>query len=139
MAFSSIALSSGCHGVSHKLGSAANQEELTNMTFFGTAAVALVALTAMVQAQDQDLDSSLVSGEDSCFTHHLDFVVKEGSSQMIAVEDDIGRDLAQIGITLNTIFANSSEYDVYETEGNWHLLFGSTWGAPYDPHSYMAS
>ena len=72
---------------------------------------------------------------DNCITHELTFVVKEGSSQMRAVEDDIRRDLEKIGINLETIFANSTEYDNYETSGDYNLLFATTWGAPYDPHS----
>ena len=72
---------------------------------------------------------------DNCKKHELTFIVKEGSSQVLAVEDDIRKVLEQIGITLTTILANSTEYDVYDTEGHYNLLFASTWGAPYDPHS----
>jgi len=34
---------------------------------------------------------------------------------------------------------NSTEYTAAELEGDYHVLFTRTWGAPYDPHSYMAS
>ena len=34
---------------------------------------------------------------------------------------------------------NTTEYAELEESGDYHLLFGRTWGAPYDPHSYMSS
>jgi nickel transport system substrate-binding protein len=79
--------------------------------------------------------SVMAQAPDNCMAHDLIFIVKEGASQMIAVEDDIRRDLEKIGITLETIFANSTEYSNYETSGEYNLLFTNTWGAPYDPHS----
>lgn len=77
----------------------------------------------------------MAQAPDNCIARDLTFVVKEGSSQMRAVEDDIGRDLEKIGINLQTIFANSTEYPEYEKSGDYNLLFAATWGAPYDPHS----
>ena len=76
---------------------------------------------------------------DDCIAHNLKFVVKEGDNQIIAVKDDIAQDLAKIGITLETVLADATEYEAYEESGDYNLLFGRTWGAPYDPHSYMAS
>ena len=96
--------------------------KLTLSTSFFYAAVAVMSSTA-----------ARAAAPDNCITHDLTFVVKEGSSQMKAVEDDIRQDLEKIGINLEVIFANSTEYDVYETEGDYNLLFATTWGAPYDP------
>lgn len=89
-------------------------------------AMSLLAVLSSTTAQE---------APDNCVTHELSFVVKEGSAQMKAVEDDIRSDLEKIGISLKTIFANATEYDIYEKEGNYNLLFATTWGAPYDPHS----
>lgn len=69
----------------------------------------------------------------------IDFVVVKGDPDMEAIEDDIRADLAKIGITANVRFLNEEEYSAAETEGDYNLLFGRTWGAPYDPHSYLSS
>jgi nickel transport system substrate-binding protein len=34
---------------------------------------------------------------------------------------------------------NSSAYIKAELEGDYHMMFTRTWGAPYDPHSYLNS
>ena len=69
----------------------------------------------------------------------VDFIIKENDPEVAAVEDDIVQDLAKIGITVNTIALNSSAYIDAELKGNYNMLFTRTWGAPYDPHSYMFS
>ena len=58
---------------------------------------------------------------------------------MKVVEDDIRKNLEAIGITVNTLFLNSTEYIDAELNGEYNLLFTRTWGAPYDPHSYLNS
>lgn len=58
---------------------------------------------------------------------------------MASVEDDIVEDLQKIGITVNTIKLDSEAYSETEKNGDYHLLFARTWGAPYDPHSYLES
>ncbi len=58
---------------------------------------------------------------------------------MASVESDIVENLSKIGIQVNTKFLNSTAYHDAEVYGDYHLLFTRTWGAPYDPHSYMAS
>ena len=75
----------------------------------------------------------------ACTPITVDFIVKDNDPQVAAVEDDIARDLAQIGITLNTRSLNASAYREAELAGDYHMLFTRTWGAPYDPHSYMTS
>ncbi|KAL7461064.1 hypothetical protein ACHAXS_001501 [Conticribra weissflogii] len=75
-----------------------------------------------------------------CNAAELDFIVRDDDPEMQAVEDDIRRNLADIGITIKTHFLNETEYRAAELDGNaYHMLFTRTWGAPYDPHSYMAS
>ena len=49
------------------------------------------------------------------------------------------KDLAKIGITINTRVLNSADYIEAELNGDYHMLFTRTWGAPYDPHSYLTS
>lgn len=76
----------------------------------------------------------------NCIAAELDFIVRDNDPEMQAVEDDIRRNLAEIGITIKTHFLNETEYVAAELDSNaYHMLFTRTWGAPYDPHSYMAS
>ena len=74
-----------------------------------------------------------------CKEATIDFIVKEDDPEMKAVEDDIRKDLAAIGITVNTRFLSDDEYRDAEVNGDYSVLFTRTWGAPYDPHSYMTS
>jgi len=64
-------------------------------------------------------------------------VIRDNDPTIASVEDDIVRDLAKIGINVNTRVVNASAYIKAETEGDYHMLFTRTWGAPYDPHSYF--
>lgn len=80
-----------------------------------------------------------MSEEDGCKKHTLNFVVKEDNSEGVAIEDDIAKDLHAIGITVKTITANADEYIQFERNGSYHMLFTKTWGAPYDPHTYLES
>ena len=75
----------------------------------------------------------------TCKDITLDFIIKEKDPEVKAVEDDIVRDLAKIGIKVNTKVLNATAYTEAELNGNYNLLFTRTWGAPYDPHSYMTS
>lgn len=69
----------------------------------------------------------------------IDFIVREGDPEMQVVEDDIRKNLEAIGVKVNTRFLGAEDYIDAELNGNYNLLFTRTWGAPYDPHSYMAS
>lgn len=69
----------------------------------------------------------------------VDFIVREGDPEMKAVEDDIRANLQAIGVKVNTLFLDSEAYADAELNGNYNLLFTRTWGAPYDPHSYLNS
>ena len=75
----------------------------------------------------------------TCKPTTIDFIVRDTDPQMQAVEDDIRQNLAEIGITVNTRYLTAEEYIDAELNGDYHLLFTRTWGAPYDPHSYMTS
>jgi nickel transport system substrate-binding protein len=75
----------------------------------------------------------------SCIEQAIDFIVKEDDPEMAAVEDDIRKNLEAIGIKVNTKVLSSTEYIDAELNGLYNVLFTRTWGAPYDPHSYMAS
>lgn len=75
----------------------------------------------------------------TCNKMEVNFIIRENDPEMAAVEDDIVQDLAKIGITVNTRVLNDSAYIDAELNGDYHMLFTRTWGAPYDPHSYLNS
>lgn len=75
----------------------------------------------------------------NCKPLSLDFIIKENDPEVAAVEDDIVQDLAKIGITVNTRALNASSYIDAELKGDYNMMFTRTWGAPYDPHSYLTS
>lgn len=76
---------------------------------------------------------------ESCKKITVDFIIKDNDPEIAAVEDDIVQDLAKIGITVNTRILNPSAYIEAELGGDYHMMFTRTWGAPYDPHSYLTS
>lgn len=76
---------------------------------------------------------------ESCKIQSVDFVIIDGNAQMEVVEDDIVQDLRKIGINVKTIKQSNEDYLATEKNGDYNMLFASTWGAPYDPHSYLES
>lgn len=75
----------------------------------------------------------------ACENLEIDFILQDDNPEMASVESDIVDNLEKIGIQVNTKFLNDTEYRDAEVQGDYHLLFTRTWGAPYDPHSYMSS
>ena len=75
----------------------------------------------------------------ACKNLEIDFILQDDNPEMASVESDIVDNLMKIGIQVNTKFLNDTEYRDAEVHGDYHLLFTRTWGAPYDPHSYMSS
>jgi len=75
----------------------------------------------------------------NCEDRTVVFIVKEGDPEMAVVEDDIREDLAKIGIKVELEFLDEAEYIEREMNGDYNLFFTRTWGAPYDPHTYLSS
>lgn len=75
----------------------------------------------------------------TCKEITVDFIIKDDDPEVAAVEDDIVQDLAKIGIKVNTRVLDAAAYIDAELEGDYNMLFTRTWGAPYDPHSYLTS
>ena len=72
-----------------------------------------------------------------CKATTVDFIMKDTNPQLAAVEDDIRRNLQDIGITVNSRFLSGTEYTAAELDGDYNILFGGTWGAPYGPLSLL--
>ncbi|KAH8064924.1 bacterial extracellular solute-binding protein [Aureococcus anophagefferens] len=74
-----------------------------------------------------------------CKATTLDFLVLDGDATFAAIEDDIRANLAEVGITATARFLDRDAYNTDMVAGNFDVVFSQTWGAPYDPHSYVAS
>lgn len=80
-----------------------------------------------------------MSSVPNCQTLVVDFVIKKDDPEMAIVEDDIRQDLAKLGIEVNARFVEAEEYIKIEENGDYNLFFTRSWGAPYDPHTYLNS
>ena len=73
-----------------------------------------------------------------CSLHHKTLsLICVGDALHAAVEDDIERELAALGITLNKRVLSKEDFNAAMTSGDFHMVFSETWGAPYDPVSYI--
>eukprot|EP00635_Sarcinochrysidales_sp_CCMP3193_P011410 CAMPEP_0118897868 /NCGR_PEP_ID=MMETSP1166-20130328/5092_1 /TAXON_ID=1104430 /ORGANISM="Chrysoreinhardia sp, Strain CCMP3193" /LENGTH=648 /DNA_ID=CAMNT_0006836947 /DNA_START=52 /DNA_END=1998 /DNA_ORIENTATION=+ len=75
----------------------------------------------------------------NCRATALDFVVLAGDATQRVVEDDIRRDLAEVGIDVTARYLEKEAFNAAMVAGDFNMVFSETWGAPYDPHSYVAS
>ena len=48
-------------------------------------------------------------------------------------------DLARIGMAVRLVGEDASSFYARQKSGQFGMIFGNTWGAPYDPHAFMAS
>lgn len=56
-----------------------------------------------------------------------------------AIGEAIQGDLKDIGIKVNLVGEEENSFYKRQKDGDFDLIFGESWGAPYDPHSYVAS
>lgn len=66
----------------------------------------------------------------------LDFILLEGDANLASIEDDIRADLIKVGWQVNARPLSKEDFNKAHQEGDFHLSFSETWGAPYDPHAY---
>ena len=78
-------------------------------------------------------------GRAACKATTLDFMLLEDDSSHAAIEADIRDDLAKIGITVTARPVDKDTFNTDMVAGNYDMVFSKTWGAPYDPHSYVNS
>ena len=72
-----------------------------------------------------------------CKASTLDFVMLEGEASHAAIEEDIRKELAVVGIEVVPRVLNKEDFNTAMIDGDFELVFSETWGAPYDPHSYV--
>ena len=82
---------------------------------------------------------SAVTARAACRNVTIDFLLLETNSMTAAIKDDIRSDLAVIGIDIVSRVVDYETFIADMVAGNYDMVFSETWGAPYDPHSYVAS
>ena len=82
---------------------------------------------------------SAATARAACKATTLEFTYLEGDAVHTAIEDDIRADLAEIGITVTAKPVDKDTLNADMVAGNYDLVFSETYGAPYDPHSYIKS
>jgi len=85
------------------------------------------------------LTASTAAAEAECKASSLEFILLEGDAQHKAIEDDIRADLAVVGIEVTSRTLAKDDFNAAMVGGDYDMVFSETWGAPYDPHSYVSS
>ena len=106
------------------------------MMMMDLAIVALLLFAVPFVAEAQSMDNEDIL---DCRALEVDFIVNEGDATATAIEDDIVKDLAKVGITVNTRLLSKDDLNEAMVNGDFNLAFSETWGAPYDPHAFAAS
>jgi nickel transport system substrate-binding protein len=56
-----------------------------------------------------------------------------------SISEVMQADLKKVGIKINLVGEESNSFYDRQKSGEFDLIFGESWGAPYDPHSYVSS
>lgn len=75
----------------------------------------------------------------NCRRLQVNFIYSDSDPEIKAIEDDIRADLSKIGITATSNALDAMKYWSSDEllQGDYNIRFARTWGAPYDPHSYL--
>lgn len=137
-----------------------NTKNIVSELFYGTETVAETLFATNVPYSDVGLipyeynvekaiklleESGWYISEDSSFR------TKEGSTLQVELSFDYSNqiqksiaelmqgELRQIGIDLVLVGEESQSYYERQKTGKFNMTFNDTWGAPYDPHSFVSS
>lgn len=69
----------------------------------------------------------------------LDLCFTGSDALQKALAEAIQGDLARIGIAARLVGEDAGTSEVRQRSGDFGMIFGNTWGAPYDPHAFMGS
>jgi nickel transport system substrate-binding protein len=69
----------------------------------------------------------------------IDLVFVGNDPVMKAIGEVIQGDLRKIGIQVNLLGQEEDAFEKRQKDGEFGMIFNETWGAPYDPHSFMSS
>ncbi|KAG7671861.1 putative Nickel-binding periplasmic protein [Nannochloris sp. 'desiccata'] len=69
----------------------------------------------------------------------LEFIYVKDDAVQKALEDDVRKDLAELGIDVVAVPLPKDDWNSRAQNGDFSLAFSESWGSPYDPHSFAAS
>jgi nickel transport system substrate-binding protein len=69
----------------------------------------------------------------------IDLCFVGNDAQQKAIAEAVQGDLAKIGMKVNLIGEEADANNNRQKTGEFGMIFGDTWGAPYDPHSFVSS
>ncbi len=69
----------------------------------------------------------------------VDLVYQATDAVMKSVAEVVQADLAAVGIGVTLVGLEDTEFFGRQNDGNFRMIFNSTWGAPYDPHAFASS
>lgn len=61
------------------------------------------------------------------------------NAQQKAIAEVIQANLRKIGVDVVLVGEEANAFETRQREGEFGMIFGETWGAPYDPHSFISS
>eukprot|EP00937_MAST-01D_sp_MAST-1D-sp2_P000251 g251.t1 len=96
--------------------------------------IAAVLCSAAVEARA--FRSLSTSG--TCRKHNVNFILNQGDSTLMAIEDDIRANLELVGFSVKATKLTKDQWNAAHVSGDFSLSFSETWGAPYDPHGYAS-
>ncbi|RSL32363.1 nickel ABC transporter, nickel/metallophore periplasmic binding protein [Salibacterium salarium] len=69
----------------------------------------------------------------------LNLVINATDTIQKSIAETLQGDLQKVGIRLNIISEENQSYLQRQKSGDFHLIFNTTWGAPYEPHTFLSS
>ncbi|KAB8126584.1 nickel ABC transporter, nickel/metallophore periplasmic binding protein [Gracilibacillus oryzae] len=69
----------------------------------------------------------------------LDLVIEATDNIQKSIAETLQGDLEKVGIRLHINSVENQSYLDRQKDGDFHLIFNTTWGAPYEPHTYLSS
>ena len=69
----------------------------------------------------------------------LDLCFAGNDALMKSVAEVVQGDLRKVGIRVNLVGEENDSNLARQRSGEFGMIFGNTWGAPYDPHSFVSS
>ncbi|QDR79667.1 nickel ABC transporter substrate-binding protein [Sporomusa termitida] len=72
-------------------------------------------------------------------TLELEFCYESTNAIQKSVGEVLQGDLKKVGIKVKLTGEEQGSIDQRQKDGNFNIIYGDTWGAPYDPHSLVGS
>ncbi|OIQ50570.1 Nickel-binding periplasmic protein precursor [Pseudodesulfovibrio hydrargyri] len=69
----------------------------------------------------------------------LDLCFAGNDTLMKSVAEVVQGDLRKVGVKVNLVGEEKDSNLARQRSGEFGMIFGNTWGAPYDPHSFVSS